>query len=137
MPPDPGGGGASSPGNRFSDLSTGTHAWASGSGSGGKTRSFEQIIAEEKQRRNILEIHIQKINSYDENSEIVRPKSLTFEDLGELLFDELKIDPEECIAINLNTGRYDQREIKFKPGVNITSFFAMSLCFLKNTALQS
>ena len=77
-------------------------------------RSFEQIIAEERQRRDILDIHIQKINSIDENGEIVRPKSLTYEDLAELLFDELKIEPEECSDMNLNAGKYDQREIIFK-----------------------
>ena len=68
-------------------LST-TSAWALGGGSGSevKMRNFAEIIAEEKKQRNILEIHlVKKATTVDD--ETFRPKSLTFDDLGELLFD--------------------------------------------------
>ena len=60
MPPDPGGdvvGGRSS----HPDLRTGTPAWAGGSALGGKSRTFAQILEDEKRNRNILEINISKI----------------------------------------------------------------------------
>ena len=112
MPPDPGGGPGTSPTSHRPDLRTGTPAWAGDSVSGGQTRSFEQIIQEEKRNRNIIEIQLTKIQRSDENGKILRPKSLTFEELGELIFDVFEIKPEDCIAINLNTGRYNQREVK-------------------------
>ena len=85
-------------------------------------RGFEQIISEEKQTRNIIEISLTKIQSTDENGEIARPRSLSFEELGELIFDVLQIKAEECLAINFNTGHYDQREIKMKPEVNVSQY---------------
>ena len=58
MPPDPGGGRLSSPSYHHPDLRVVTSAWAEGNVSGGASRTFEQIINEEKQNRNILENHI-------------------------------------------------------------------------------
>ena len=127
MPPDPGGGGGSARNSDASDYShpdlrTVTPAWAGDSASGGSTRSFSQIITEEKQKRNILELNITKILSTDENGDQTRPRSLTYEDLGEFLFDILMIDPEDLVALNLNTGRYDQRELKFKPDIDVSPY---------------
>ena len=93
MPPDPGGGvtARESDASDYShpDLRTMTPAWAGDRASGGQNRTFSQIISEEKQTRNIIEINITKIISVDQDGEQVRPKSLTYEDLGELLFDIL------------------------------------------------
>ena len=96
-----------------------TSAWALGGGAGSEVRmrNFAEIIAEEKKQRNILEIHLVKKAATVEN-ETFRPKSLTFDDLGELLFDVLNVDPSQCIGFNYSTGRYDTREVKFKPGVD-------------------
>ena len=71
MPPDPGGGGerVSSPTHHHPDPRDVTSAWAGGNVSGGTSRSFEQIITEEKQNRNILELHLTKIQRQNENGE--------------------------------------------------------------------
>ena len=100
-----------------------TSAWALGGGAGSEVRmrNFAEIIAEEKKQRNILEIHLVKKAATVEN-ETFRPKSLTFDDLGELLFDVLNVDPSQCIGFNYSTGRYDTREVKFKPGVELTPY---------------
>ena len=83
---------------------------------------MSQIIEEEKRQRNILEIHLTKIVKIDENGEHQRPKSLTFEDLGEFIFDILEIRPEDCLAVNLNTGRYDIREVKLKSEIETKNY---------------
>ena len=72
-----------------------------------KTRTFAQIIQDEKNQRNIIEIQLNRIVTNDSD-----PKSLTYEDIGELLFDVLQINPDDCISFNFNTGRYDHREVK-------------------------
>jgi hypothetical protein len=106
--------------NSLPDQRTRTSAWAGAGVSGGinmKTRTFAQIIQDEKNQRNILEIQLNKIVTNNTD-----PKSLTYEDIGELLFDVLEINPDDCISFNFNTGRYDQREIKFKPSINTSKF---------------
>ena len=91
------------------DQRTGNSAWAGNSVPGGnmKTRTFAQIIQDEKNQRNIIEIQLNRIVTNDSD-----PKSLTYEDIGELLFDVLQINPDDCISFNFNTGRYDHREVK-------------------------
>ena len=125
--PPPGGGQLETENSQIlvSDQGTMASAWASDSVSGGnrKMRTFEQILEDEKSQRNILEIQIQKMNILNEDDETVqKAKNLTFEDFGELMFDILKINPEDCISFNLSSGRYDLREIKFKPGVSTSSY---------------
>ena len=69
------------------DQRTGSYArsWSSVAGGAPKTRTFEQILEDEKSKRNILEIQMSKV-VVDDN----QPKSFTYEDIGELLFNELK-----------------------------------------------
>lgn len=83
-------------------------------------RSFAEIIASEKTDRNILEIKLKKIAVDDENG--VKMKPLSFDNLGELVFDVLNIDHTQCIGFNYSSGRYDTREIKFKSGVDISPY---------------
>ena len=63
-------------------------------------------------------------------------KSLTFEELGELLFDILLMKPEECLDINLNSGRYDQRDIKLKPVIDITPYHRFDPVTFKNHGVK-
>ena len=83
-------------------------------------RSFAQILEDEKKNRNILEIYLK--NKPNEDPDSPKPRSLTFDDLGELIFDVLKIDPKDCVSFDYNTGRYDTRQIKFKAGVSIDMY---------------
>ena len=95
-------------------------AWASNGASGGSLncRSFDQIIEEEKKTRNIIEIHLSKLPTSDD--QII--KNLTFDELGELLFDELKINPSDCVSLDYNTGRYDTKHVQLKPNVTADQF---------------
>ena len=48
--------------------------------------------------------------------------NLTFDDIGEFIFNILKINPDDYLAFDFNTGQYDTRQTKFKPGTNTDSF---------------
>ena len=100
-----------------------TPPWAGGSVSGGNitTRTFAQILEDEKKQRNILEIQLNR-NNVTTNETTGKAKNLTYEDIGELLFDVIEIKPEDCISFNFNSGRYDQREVKFKPDIDASPF---------------
>ena len=112
--------------NHAPDRRTGNLTWVKDSVSGGnlRTRSFEQIIEDENSQRNIIEIQLQRMNT-NSDGESISPKSLTYEDIGELLFDTLEIDPEECISFNFNSGRYDLREVKFKPNIDTSKYMRL------------
>ena len=60
--------------------------------------------------RGIIEIHIVKdTENFQENP----PRQLTFDELGELIFDVIKINPDECLTFDYNTGRFDTKHIMF------------------------
>ena len=118
-----------------------TTPWAVGGGdstnaSEVRMRTFAEIIAAEKSQRNILNIHVQR-NVQAEDKSLPKPKNLTFDDLGEFIFDILKINPEDCIGFNYNTGRYNSREIKFKPGVELAPFIKSNIVFKDHTISTS
>ena len=122
------GGTSDSPGNRlYSDvaMNKGLDSTTPATVGGGvknpnvRLRSFAEIIATEKSNRNILEIKLKKIATDDEN---VKVKPLSFDNLGELVFDVLSIDPAQCIGFNYTSGRYDTREIKFRSEVDISPY---------------
>ena len=69
-----------------------TGAGATG-GANPNSRNFSQIIEDEKANRNILEITITKITQTDSEGTVHKGPSLNFDDLGELIFDVLKIVP--------------------------------------------
>ena len=83
-----------------------------------KRRSFAEIIASEKINRNIVQIHMKKIPQRQDNGDLINPKSLNHDDVGEFIFDVVKIDYKDCLSFNFNSGRYDTREIKFKPEID-------------------
>lgn len=85
-----------------------------------KMRSFEEIIADATANRNIMEIHLKK--NLDEENPNVKPANLTFDQIGELLFDHLKIKSEDCLRFNFSSYRYDRREVILKPNVDITPY---------------
>ena len=56
---------------------------------------------------------------------MVPPKQLTVEDMGELIFDIIKVDPAVCLGVDLFTGRYDTKEIKLKPHIDPTPYLTL------------
>ena len=118
--PPPGGG----PGQSSSQPGM-TSAWAGGTGAAGqsrKQRSFAEIMADQRQNRNILEIIFNKIEKVDNDGNITKHRNLVFDEIGTFMFDVLKIDPSECLRFNFTSGRYDTKEIMFKPGVDINQY---------------
>ena len=93
-----------------------------------RMRSFAEILASEQANRNILEIHLNRL-SIEENNVTTRAKALTHDDLGELIFDVLNVDYKDCLGFNYSTGKYDTREIKFKPGVDLTPYIKTGLVY--------
>ena len=93
-PPDRGGGHPPGLGAAHGK-SYATTAWAVGwsDASEVRMRTFAEIIASEKTERNILDIHVTKIFTAENNT---KPKNLTFDELGEFIFDISNIKQEEC-----------------------------------------
>ena len=81
-------------------------------------RTFAQILADERETRNILEIKLTKICTGDG----VKPENLSLEKIGELMFDVLKLKTDDCDRVALVTNRYDTKEVKLKPGVDPTPY---------------
>ena len=97
----------------------GPSTWVGAGALGGvpNSRTYQQIIAEEKQNRNIIEFQIVKSAPTGSNEEHFA-RSLTYDELGELIFDVMKIDPSDCITFDYNTGRNDTKQIQLKSSVN-------------------
>ena len=70
-----------------------------------KMRSFQQIMAEEKERRNILEIKVRGMKVTLEDGTEGRAKALTTEDVSVLIFEVLKFNPEDLTNVALVTSR--------------------------------
>ena len=108
---------------------TNSPEWAGTGAPGGTTpnsRSFTQIIEDEKANRNILEITLTKITTTDSAGNVLKGPSLNFDDLGELIFDVLKINHEHCLTFDYNTGRYDTKQIKLKHNINTDNYVTLS-----------
>ena len=106
-----------------------TSARAEGGGQANKEpkrRSFAEIIASEKVNRNIVQIYLKKIPQWQQNGDYFNPKSLNYDDLGEFIFDIVKINFKDCLSFNFNSGRYDSREIKFKQEIDVTPYLTPS-----------
>ena len=87
-----------------------------------KSRSFEEILSEETKSRNILEIHLKKSITYDENNKETKPQNITFDQLSDFIFGTLRIRPQDCLGIDYTTGRYDTREVQLKPEVESSKY---------------
>ena len=95
-----------------------------------KMRSFAQIIDDERKNRNIIEIKITKIFSVVDGV-TCKPENLTIAQVGELMFDIIKIKPEDCAGVGLYSSRYDTKEVKLKVGVDPTQYYTITpLVFL-------
>ena len=83
-------------------------------------RSYQTIINESNtQSPNIL-IQFKLYKITNQNNPDNKPLSLSDAQIGEFLFDFLKINPKSCLELDLNTGRYDTRELLLRSGTNLT-----------------
>ena len=90
---------------------------ASGTVPGGRT--WQQICNEAKEKRNILEIHI-NMKKTDEDSQ-VKPKPLSNDQLSDFIFKVLKINVDDAIGLDYS-GWYGHKEVELKQGVDVTTF---------------
>ena len=91
-------------------------------------RNFAKIMEDEKKQRNVLELKVTKIRPESGPN----PANLTHEDLGELLFDILQVPIKDCLAFDYNTGRYDVKQEKLKPGFIVQYIIARAPVTLKD-----
>jgi hypothetical protein len=98
-------------------------------------RSFAQILADEKEKRNILEIKIRKITTFGDNDQ-VSVKPLNFEDISVLIFDVIKMKPNDCLGVALQTSRYDTKEVKLKHGVDPSPYLTNSPIVFKDHEVE-
>ena len=89
-------------------------------------RSFAQILEQEKKDRNILELRMNKIRTDEAVPPPLNSNNMSAEDVGELLFDILRLNPAHCLAYDYNTGRNDTKQVKLKPGVPVADILAKS-----------
>ena len=85
-------------------------------------RRYAEIIANAEEvargRQSII-LKLNKIQDID-NSDNTVP-NLSHEEIGDLIFDTLKIKPDDILGINLYTGRYDTRELIIKANADVSS----------------
>ena len=107
-------------------LKTMADAVKNSSGGPKNMRSFAQILEQEKKDRNILELRINKIRTDEAVPQPLNSNNMSAEDVGELLFDILKLNPAHCLAYDYNTGRNDTKQVKLKPGIPVADILAKS-----------
>ena len=83
-------------------------------------RTFEEILEDEKKKRNTLTIKLTKIINYEDGKEIKAP-SLNIEDMSELIFDVIKLEMKNYARLALTTSRYNTKVISLKPEVDPTN----------------
>ena len=138
---DPGGGSLDTPNLTVSSPSNHpqsslTYAKALGGVSAGSSnlKKYAEIVAQQRDQRNVLEVKIKKIQTKSTTPDEApsNPKSLTMDDISEFTFDILGIKFEECVGVDYWTGRYDSREIILKPGVDTTKFITTEPIIFKD-----
>ena len=93
-------------------------------------KSFEEIMEESKTKRNILEICIQRpprpnpavVDEAEASSTNNQDNTLSYDDFADFLFDELSVKPEDCLTFNYSFSNYTNKEVGFKPQVDITPY---------------
>ena len=88
-----------------------------------KMRTFQEILAEANETRNILEIKLSKLKVENEGV-MGKAKNILYKDISILIFDEIGIKPENCVGVALSTARYDTKEVQVKPGVDPTHYIS-------------
>ena len=84
-------------------------------------RTFAQILADEKENRNILEIKLTKKYIGEEGAQM-KAEHLSLERIGELMFDVIKLKASDCQRVAIVTNRYDTKEVMLKHGVDPTPY---------------
>ena len=100
-----------------------------------KMRTFQEILAEENDKRNIVEIKLEKV-MVDNGGVMEKAKSISPEDVSILIFDKIGFKPEDCFGVALSTTRYDTKEVKLKAGVDPTFYISMDAFYFKDHKVE-
>ena len=103
--------------------SAGTPAWAgAGSASGDSYggRPYAQIIAESNSSGSpvLLQITLSKI--YNRDLPDTKPMNLSEQNMSDMIFNTLHIPAENCIELDMQTGRYEKKELLVTPNTDLT-----------------
>ena len=85
-------------------------------------KSFDEIKTECKNNRNILEMYIQKPEANATTTENKDTMLLSYDNFADFIFEELKIKPEDCTSFNYSLSNFGNKEVGFKPHVDITPY---------------
>ena len=86
-------------------------------------RTFTQILEDQK-NINILEVTAEKVLTNSTGDVVLDSKTctLTQEDFANFLFDVVKINPSDCISMNVSNKRFDTKEIRLTDCVSMDGF---------------
>ena len=86
-------------------------------------RTYQQIIADASIAERNKQIVILKLSKiYNPNDSKYKPLSLENTQLGYFIFEVLKVQQEDILGLDLNTGRYDYRELILKHNADTSSY---------------
>ena len=75
---------------------------------------------------NILDLRINKIRTDEAVPPPFNSNNMLAEDVDELLFDILRLNPVHCLAFDYNTGRNNTRQVELKPGIPVADTLVKS-----------
>ena len=84
-------------------------------------RSWQQIFNDAKQKRNIIEIHIEKTYNPENNQHNLQQQrqQMTNDELSDFIFKELNIPESDCIGLDYF---YSHKEVELKEGVDVSPY---------------
>ena len=84
-------------------------------------RSWQQIFNDAKQKRNIIEIYIEKAYNPENNLPNLQQQrqQMTNDELSDFIFKELNIPESDCIGLDYF---YSHKEVELKEGVDVSPY---------------
>ena len=79
-------------------------------------KQFAEIVERSRKERNKIEIRFTKIKDLQTSEKPSR--YIDMETISDYIFTELGINPDDVLEIDLNTGRYDCKQILLKPNID-------------------
>ena len=70
-----------------------------------------------KQKKEISIIEIKFKNKKTDGEYAPRIRNVDLETISQYIFGKLRVNPDDILEIDLNTGRPDVKQILFKPGI--------------------
>ena len=88
-------------------------------------RVFANLIEKAKNKRNKIKIKFTKLRNSPESDKSAR--YIDLETISKYIFTILMIKEEDVLEIDLNSGRYDLKQVLLKPNVDIEQLIKLPL----------